>query len=484
MGNVVNFKLTSPYMIGVRSDAGLYEGNPMQRPERFRRVEAMRMRLGSPKAMAWHKHAEPDYLKWVDWEDLSQEEAVDVYRQITDDNLFLSYYWGGIPAPHMPAMGVENIARALPELVSLAKQGFQPSPGMVANHDVLLARYGQGAGTRLVVINPQPKAINTVVQLPASAWKEKMPLLAAENEKVRVVTDLTAAAASATVNIPARSVAILRVVALIEPPVEPLSCTGTHHVLAGKTPFYRLEVVTKAEQKLPAEFFRPDAGETVRIRIGDSSQRFVPQQELQAVIDTGTFPGDVQADNQRLAFVELHTYPRHDATALDPETARGLQLPELASRQQLSIVIPEDAPAKFHIEAQRIVDWFAFYTHITSGVSSVPAIVHTPPATAAIVLSVAPSSLRATQSSRVTVTDESKVKIECANDIYLKPAVLAFLLAMDDAYPYLGVLSEKDGFEKIGLAGKVLTPAPVGNMYRPTMMEWLQKAKLLPGQGN
>lgn len=57
--------------------------------------------------------------------------------------------------------------------------------------------------------------------------------------------------------------------------------------------------------------------------------------------------------------------------------------------------------------------------------------------------------------------------------------MLAFLNAMDKAYPDHGVLPAKDGFEKIGLAGQTLTPAPVKTPLRPTMLEWLRKGGLI-----
>ncbi|MBO5823320.1 MAG: hypothetical protein J6R86_09910, partial [Lentisphaeria bacterium] len=130
MANCVNFKLVSPYMIGVRTDAGLYEGQPLGDPRRLLRIESMRARLGSPKALVWHKHATPDRIKWVDWDDMTQAEAQDAYRQIMDNILFLSYYWGAIPAPKMPSVGVKSIMDKIPQLVDLVRMGWQPSPAV------------------------------------------------------------------------------------------------------------------------------------------------------------------------------------------------------------------------------------------------------------------------------------------------------------------------------------------------------------------
>lgn len=480
LGNAVNFKLTTPYMVGVRTEVGLYEGNPMQRPERFRRIEAMRMRLGSPKAIAWHKHAGPEFIKWVDWEDMTPEEAVDAYRQIADDNLFLSYFWGGIPAPHMPALGIENMAKALPELISLVKQGYQPSPGVVADDDVLVARYGKGPGARLAVINPNFDVKKATLSLPPSAWDGRAPLLAAENNATAVTT-VTATGATATVSLPARSVTILRVAALLDLPTAPITCTGSRLALPGKAPFHRLEIATRAAQNLQADFFRHDPEATVRLKIGDASQRFNPSQKITAPIHTGDFPTDVQADNQRLAFVELHQYPRHDATSLDPDTLRALRLPELAAQQQLAIVIPKEADPAARVEANRLADWFVFYTNLTQGAPQAPVVTDTRPAgaSAAIILAIAPGSLRDTQAASATAGPGNTITIAFADLAAARPAVLAFLNAMDQAYPYYGVLPANEGFEKIGLAGQTLAPAPVKTPLRPTMLEWLRKGGLI-----
>ncbi|HOG51847.1 MAG TPA: hypothetical protein PKY10_14745, partial [Lentisphaeria bacterium] len=453
---------------------------PMQRPERFRRIEAMRMRLGSPKAVAWHKHAGPDYIKWVDWEDMTPEEAVDAYRQIADDNLFLSYYWGGIPAPHLPALGIENLAKALPELISLVKQGYQPSPGVIADDDILVARYGKGPGARLAVINPTFEVKKTALSLPPSSWDGRAPLLASESNATAVTT-VTAAGTTATVNLPARSVTILRVVAMLDLPTATLTSTGTRQALPGKAPFYRLEIATHAAQTLKADFFRHHPETTVRLKIADASQRFKPSQEIAVSINTGDFPTDVQADNQRLAFVELHQYPRYDVTGLDPDTLRALRLPELAAQQQLAIVIPKEAEPATRIEANRIVDWFVFYTNLIYGTPHAPIVTDTRPAeaSAAIILAIAPGSLRETQAANATAGPGNAITIALAAPAATQPAVLAFLNAMDKAYPYYGVLPANDGFEKIGLAGQTLAPAPVKTPLRPTMLEWLRKSGLI-----
>ncbi|MCK5804804.1 MAG: hypothetical protein KAI66_18345, partial [Lentisphaeria bacterium] len=84
MANAVNYKLVSPYAIGVRTDAALFEGHPMRTRNRLQRYESMRARLGTRKALVWHKGAAPNEIRWIDWEDMSADTARDAYRQVLE----------------------------------------------------------------------------------------------------------------------------------------------------------------------------------------------------------------------------------------------------------------------------------------------------------------------------------------------------------------------------------------------------------------
>ena len=172
MANAVNYKLVAPWMIGARTDTGLYEGTPMTRPERFWRIESMRARLGPRKVLAWHKLCAIKQLGWAKLDAMPPEEREDTHRQILDDILFLSYYWGAVPAPTIPAENSERLVSSVGELVDLITSGWHPSPACDAPKGILVARYGDGAATRLAVINPGYEARDAELSLPGGYWPQ------------------------------------------------------------------------------------------------------------------------------------------------------------------------------------------------------------------------------------------------------------------------------------------------------------------------
>lgn len=172
MANCVNYKLVAPWMIGVRTDCGLYEGTPMTRPERFWRLEAMRARLGPKKVVTWHKGCSVKELGWAKLDGMSAEAREDAHRQILDDNLFLSYYWGVAVPGRMNCEHGERYFGALRELVDLITSGWHPSPAVDAPEGVFVARYGDGKGTCLAVINPGFAEREVELVLPGDYWPQ------------------------------------------------------------------------------------------------------------------------------------------------------------------------------------------------------------------------------------------------------------------------------------------------------------------------
>ena len=207
MANAVNYKLVGPWMIGARTDAGLYEGTPMTRPERFWRIESLRARLGPRKVLTWHKGCKIDKLPWAKLDKMSPEERQDAHLQIMDDNLFLCYYWGTAPAPAIPSENRDRLVGAVGELVGLITSGWHPSPACDAPQGILVARYGEGAETRLAVINPGYAARDAELFLPGDYWPQyrngKKIAVALPARQVMIVDPATGAAKPAATLPPA-----------------------------------------------------------------------------------------------------------------------------------------------------------------------------------------------------------------------------------------------------------------------------------------
>lgn len=172
MANAVNYKLVAPWMIGVRTDTGLYEGTPMTRPERFWRLESLRARLGPRKLLSWHKGCAIKNLSWAKLDSMPPEEREDAHRQIMDDNLFLCYYWGTVPAGAIPSENRDRLVGAIPELTDLIVSGWHPSPACDAPQGILVTRYGDGDSVRLAVINPGFEDRDAGLFLPGEYWPQ------------------------------------------------------------------------------------------------------------------------------------------------------------------------------------------------------------------------------------------------------------------------------------------------------------------------
>jgi hypothetical protein len=170
MANVVNYKLPASWMVAARTDAALYEGTAVTRRDWMRRHEAHRVRLGGRKVMSWSTGCSKERLKWAGFDKMSPDEATDAHVQILDDLLFLSYYWGVAVSPTIRSENTERLVGALKELVGLIMSGWHPSPGCDVPEGILAARYGEGEGSRIAVINPGYENRSFGLFLPENYW--------------------------------------------------------------------------------------------------------------------------------------------------------------------------------------------------------------------------------------------------------------------------------------------------------------------------
>ncbi len=418
--NAVNLKLVAPYYIGLRSDSALYEGTPVEDPKRLIRFELYRARLGTPKALSWHKGLIPSKLKWIPWETLTTEEALEAYRQVHEDALFLSYYWGGLPSPGMPTLGIRRTFEAVPELIGLTRLGWQPSPGVDAEAPYLLARYGSGAGAEVVVINPEFTPGTAELFFPKAYWGGKVPYLARKDGQPLRQT-LTPEGVLLSLETPRRSVTLLRVLGLGEPPTA--------------------EVALATEATLPA-----GAPAQWRLKAGGALQwptHFVAPAEYGNVAAT--------AEGQTLT---LKALPQ---VASDRDAAA---LREWFGAAPRAIVEGEAAAARW------VKGWFAAQPAAQDAEA---------PAARKISLVVEPGAA----GPRITTEGEG-LTLSAPNAEALQAATHFFLRQMDLAYPACGLIPPyKDDAElaRLQLPGTVLEPEPKsGYVLRPTLAERMRKA--------
>ncbi len=482
MANAVNFKLVTPYMIGVRADAGLYEGNPMRTSDRLFRFETMVARLGTGKAIVWHKGADPKYIRWVDWEDMDAEEAQDVYRQLMENNLFLSYYWSGVPGPMLPILGNKILFERVPELIGLVRLGRQPSPGIDASGNLLVTRYGKGAGSRIVVINPEFKPVTAKLVFRPGYWNNSA-VLAAREDGEPLESIITLAGAGTKFKIPARKIVILRVCGtgtLADSGIKKLLVKSEMVKNTGKPPYWRFKIMTHDLINLPVIFQRSEPETRVRIRINDNSQTFTNGKPSQVVLNSKSWPDDVQAGNRRAGNIEFREYPLYDVSALTSNDIKELDLIKAVKAQKLVVELPDNAPKAVKDDAKRIQDWFNYYTgKATGGKAAQPSVVAKAQADQTVIKLTTGNGakIKKWQKARAHRKDKT-IRIDAANPEALHKTVLAFLNKMDKLYPYYGVLPDTKGFKSIGLAGKVLEPAKAKKVFHPTLLEMMKKVGL------
>lgn len=470
MANAVNFKLVSPYSIGVRTDAGLYEGHPMHTVDRLLRIESMRTRLGTQKALIWHKACAPEHMRWIDWEDMDQSEIIDVYRQITDNIHFLNYYWGTLSAPLMPAIGNENLMKSMPELVDLVRLGWQPSPGVDCPDTILAARYGIGAGSRIAIINPDFRDQEFTLAFPLQYWNNKAVLIAYEDGS-ELISDIAAEGTKANIKIPKRSIMMIRVVGTGKVPKKKFESTGTKVMVNGKAPYWRFVLKTVGENQWNLEFARSESDISVRIKCYEDNRRYKADEPLNYIIDSSSWPEDLQAANLNSAQLEIREYFKYSVDELENDILKEMKF------AQRPVVIKYDAKASETVrnEAERICEWFRFYTDAAEGKYREPLINGPMPENSIIItLETGRGELSAHQNGRAFM-DGNVIRICAANDNEVKKLVLEVLNRFDQAYPFYGALPDNKEFQKYGLAGKTIQNAPHKKIFRPTLLEMMRK---------
>jgi hypothetical protein len=481
MANAVNFKLVSPYMIGVRADTALYEGQPMRTSDRLLRIESMRARVGTRKALIWHKGALPSHINWIDWDDMNAEEARDVYNQLIENILFCSYYWGATSAPLMPTVGVESLFKAVPELVDLIRQGWQPSPGVDANKDLLITRYGKGTGSRVVVINPTFEPIKAKLVFRPDYWDGKALLLAREDGEI-MSTIITPQGTNAELNIPERKIVILRVCGtgtLNNSVIKNLEVKSEKVSISGKIPCWKFDLKTQDKILWNVNIFRSTPGTRVKVRCENERKKFSGKEDVKMTLVSAKWRDDVQAGVRRSALLELSEYPLYSVEKITADALKKLKMLDKIKIGKLAIVVPADASQKVKDEAQRICEWFRFYTWATEKRFYEPEIVTEAPAnTVAIAINTGAEGLKSWEKGKA-VQKGKLLSLTARDEATLRQTVLKFLLKLDEAYPFYGKLPMEKSLIKMGLGGKTLRPAKAKEIFHPTLLEMLRKTNVI-----
>ena len=477
MANTVNYKELTPFYVATRTDCAEIEGTPMDRfdKQRILRLEAARARLGTKKPMIWHKNLGPKWTPWIPYADLDEEQVLEAYRQVTEDTAFLSYYWGAICRQNQIAEGVEMLWKHLPECISLIKQGWCPSPGCDVPKEILAARYGEGIGARIALINANFEDKNPTVFFPKEYWNGKNLLIAAERPMETVDSTLASGGTSLKIKLPARSVTLLRIGAVVDTPAE-LAVKGTKNENPGRPVEYRFAIRSDGKVRFEVEFFRPEEGMPARIRQNLSRKDFAADKPLKMVVNTGEFTIDWQTERHYEGDLVLSGTSPYETHTLTVDTIRNLKFMELSRAGRLRI--SSDPEHKLH--ATRMADFFNFLMQFEKPVPA-PVKLVAPGEDAEIILVSASGKLKAPVRGKGYV-ENGKLYVVTNSDGDMRETVYAVLRRFDRAYPWYGTIADDtyEGFKQTGLSGKNLPEkrSQPRTIYRPTMMEIFLKSGL------
>lgn len=490
MANAVNLKLVSPYFCHARTDTSLYEGSPNERPERFARVESMKTRLGS-KSIAWHKHLVPSGVRWIEWDRLAPEQIEGAFRQLHDDAILLSYFWGGYPAPNMPALGVERTFEAMPELLSLVCQGWQASPKIVADGRVVVARYGDGVGARIVLINPtyEPQTVKLFAH--ADNWDDQIPLLLRTDGQTLKST-LTSQGTESQVTVPSHEVLVLRVAGAF-PAMSlqgqlPLELSSELRNNKPGLTTWAFTGSTEATVNLPITIYQPTGtvesqfvqlGNTLKLQpsAADSSQ-------LDLNLNTGDWTIDFQSSNETTRLSKFYVDHLHDVqTLVTSKQLAGLNLlGNDATSSPWLIVLNNDTRKPMRQAARMLASWASDAAgNITDKPAAVKIVTRNDAteSSSRIDLQFGEPQELAPHRARIQFKD-AQLTVTAVNDAALLQATRELVRLLDQAYPYYGHLPEKDPYLKAaGLAGGVLKRKPPEHVAGPTLEEWLVRGGLM-----
>ncbi|MEW6360231.1 MAG: hypothetical protein AB1696_28115 [Planctomycetota bacterium] len=137
------------------TDAALIEYHPYPPSNVAGHFAALRYLLGSHKPISFKVHGRSTGATLADKQAPPQDE-IDVQMNLRLWSLLHMLRWGAYPRVR-EALGSADLIAAIPVLVELRRAGWQPVSAVTGGGDLWIERFGAGADTRLVVINPTEK---------------------------------------------------------------------------------------------------------------------------------------------------------------------------------------------------------------------------------------------------------------------------------------------------------------------------------------
>ena len=203
------------YPIAFRVDNSIYEGVADSALARRTEMERARLMHGSKPRSLYHHNLSLALGSKFDWEGLSREQLRVLLRRLWDHSLLFCLHQGYLPSPDL-AFGYRRAAALAPIIAELAAAGWQPVPAMRTEAPLWLARYGRGAGTWLVLLNPLDSEVAATVRV-EQEWlsSRQSAFLFAAHDGADTPQLLAGGRTTLSVKVPAYGALILRAAAAV-----------------------------------------------------------------------------------------------------------------------------------------------------------------------------------------------------------------------------------------------------------------------------
>lgn len=351
-GGVVTNVGVPRYYTAIYSDSVLGEtGDVGEALNELHHLHNHRLVFGRKPSFIHENQAKHNLYQELDWKHMEPAEIRDVYRRMYDGQILVYAAYGMVPGGSL-THGVEKLRRYLPMLLEISAAGWRPTPGLVdlneVNH-VLLSRFGVSLKDYLWVAangNLHAAALSLVANPNYFDGKSPIPFPAGGARQSAVIRDDGKVLFDAEV--PSGEATVWRIRAALEgaPDVRVVASETEGHFEISRF----LELESPKSRTVTLHLALPEGYDLHRLIVNDSAMDYaIENGETRVEIVCGPDATSVQAVFRSRI---IHA----------PDQALQ-DFPYIENLRAVSqIIIPDQATEAERLLAQRIHNYFEFYT--------------------------------------------------------------------------------------------------------------------------
>ncbi|NOY82198.1 MAG: hypothetical protein GXP31_14465 [Kiritimatiellaeota bacterium] len=437
---------TGVYTSDIHCDAAMFEGEPWKLFRTY--PDRLRWKLGRKAAVWWEGYGIERFIR--DGNDPTQKQIAAIMRGLADFTLLQSLRLGYIPPPNY-TQGVARLARWLPRIIDCIRRGWQPVPGVRVPEPLWAARYGVGLDTVLVVAHETGQPVKADLRIENSRFGVDGRLMVADarGRPLRNAFPSDTNTTMISANVPVRTPRLFEAVAELLP-----ADRGPFPLKQGE-----VAVTQGVARRLVRILMQPRrAGREVVLRLGRPRGMHL----VAATLDGRTLGVDAEArfsfrltaPAALVAEFASDTFQGTDAALFDFPFVRD-------GKPACTIFVPEKVGPRVRRSAFRIQEyWRYWYGRALKPGHDVRIPIRTGDPTpagdaAAVVLRLD----AAMPTSGAVAIQGNRLLVRAPNELMLERTVSHLLAALDHRFFFPDRILGSALNNKVGLAGKVLTPA-------------------------